>query len=138
MHSLLKLVLVATVSVLALIPRDAVQAADLETQTNREGSVTVKVTPRNISPQAKRWDFEIVFDTHVAALDQDMRRAAVLVDGSGTAQPPLAWEGDPPGGHHRKGILHFQPLPGSAEFLELRISGIGGVDERVFRWRMGE
>lgn len=25
---------------------------------------------------------------------------------------PSAWKGDPPGGHHRKGVLQFAPVPG--------------------------
>jgi hypothetical protein len=126
------------VAVLLLLPIVAAQAATLQAQTNREGPVTVKVTPKNTSSEAKTWDFEIILDTHTASLDQDMKRAAVLVDGSGKPQPPLAWEGDPPGGHHRKGLLRFQPLAGSPAFLEVRINGIGGVEQRVFRWRLTE
>ena len=137
-HPILQFVIVMILSVIPIIPATSLEAADLETQTNREGSVTVKVTPRDLSPQAESWDFEIVFDTHTTALDQDMRRMAVLSDGSETAQPPLAWDGDPPGGHHRKGVLRFQPLPGSPKWLELRINGIGSVSQRVFRWRLAE
>lgn len=91
----------------------------LETQTNREGLVTVKVTPKDISPEAKSWDFEITLETHTASIDQDMRRVAVLVDGSANPQQPLAWQPDPSGGHHLKGLLRFEPLSGSPEFLSL-------------------
>jgi hypothetical protein len=129
--------LTALLLALLLFQTGALQAAGLETQTNREGSVTVKVTPRNISPQAKSWDFEITLTTHTVSLDQDMGRAAVLVFGSGK-QAPLAWEGDPPGGHHRKGVLRFLPPSVFPRFIELHISGIGDVSPRVFRWRLAE
>lgn len=128
--------LLVMLAVMPVFPADAGRTADLETQTNREGSVTVKVTPRNVSPGDKSWDFEIVLETHTVALDQDMTHAAALVDGSGNSQQPVAWEGDPAGGHHRKGVLRFQSPVRSPEFLELRISGIGGVSQRVFRWRL--
>jgi hypothetical protein len=113
-------------------------AADTKPQTNREGGVTVKATPLSISRQAARWDFELEISTHAVPLEQDMVRAAVVIDGAGNAQPPLAWDGDGPGGHHRKGVLRFLPPEDRPEFVELRIRGIGGVDERVFRWRLTE
>lgn len=111
------------------------QAAELETQTNRESAVTVKVTPRNISPNAGSWDFEVSLSTHSVTLDQDMARAAVLIADSGKPQAPLGWNGDPPGGHHRKGVLRFQPLSVSPRTLELHIDGVGGV-KRIFQWRL--
>lgn len=88
----------ALVALLLALPiaAGAGQAATPKTQTNREGPVTVKVTPRNLSPDASTWDFEITLDTHAVSLDQDLSRAAVLVDGQGNARSPLAWEGDPP------------------------------------------
>lgn len=138
MHSIANFILVLMLLVAPIVPAGILQAAGFETQTNREGSVTVKVTPMNISPQAKSWDFEVVFDTHTSALDQDMRGVTALTDGAGNTRRPLAWEGDPPGGHHRKGVLRFQPLPGAPEFIELSVSGVGGVSERVFRWRLAE
>lgn len=123
---------------LLLAVTQAVPATDLATLTNSEAAVTVEVTPMNISPEAESWDFEISLSTHSVALDQDMRHVAVLIDTAGAPRQPLSWDGDPPGGHHRKGVLRFQPLAGTPEFLDLRIKGIGGVSERVFRWRLAE
>lgn len=123
---------------LMLAAAQAVQAAEFETLTNSEAAVTVKVTPTNIAPEAASWDFEIALSTHSVALDQDMRRAAVLMDAAGAPRQAQRWDGDPPGGHHRKGVLRFQPLADMPEFLDLRIKGIGGVSERVFRWRLTE
>lgn len=121
---------------LSLFLPGAIQAAELESQTNGVGPVTVKVTPRNISPGTRNWDFEITLTTHSSSLDTDMTRAAVLIAGSDKPQPPLSWEGDPPGGHHRKGVLRFPAPTVMPHFLELHISGIGEVKQRVFRWRL--
>ena len=132
----LKSTLVAACMMLAAV--QAAQSVELETLTNSDGAVTVKVTPMNISPEAESWDFGVVLSTHSVALDQDMRRAVVLMDAAGAPRQPLSWEGDPPGGHHRKGVLRFQPLAGIPEYLDLRIKSIGGVSERVFRWRLTE
>lgn len=124
--------------VLSLIHAGVLQAAEYETRTNREGSVTVKISPGDLSLSAPSWDFEVALSSHTTELDQDMQSVAVLVAGPGSSQPPLAWEGDPPGGHHRKGVLRFEPAKGAPGFVELHINGIGGVSQRVFRWAIGE
>lgn len=123
--------------VLSLFIGGMALAADLATQTNREGGVTVKATPKNISTKAGTWDFEISLNTHTVPLDQDMARAAILIADSGKPRAPQAWEGDPPGGHHRKGVLRFQPASASPQTLELHIDGVGGV-KRIFRWRLNK
>lgn len=109
-------------------------AAELATQTNREGVVTIKVTPQAVSASAASWRFEVVLDTHSASLTQDLRDVAVLSDGAGGEYPPTAWEGDPPGGHHRKGVLVFAPISPMPVSLTLKIRGIAGVPERIFAW----
>jgi len=110
--------------------------AILAAQTNREGGVTVKVTPRNLAPDAASWEFEIILDTHTQALNQDLSRSAVLIDAAGKSHTAVGWEGDPPGGHHRRGVLRFQPLPGKQAAVELRVTDIGGVEVRIFRWQL--
>jgi hypothetical protein len=104
-------------------------------QTNREGGVTVTVVPRSLEPGATSWDFEVSLETHTQSLSQDLTVAALLIDSQGKSHAPVSWEGDPPGGHHRRGLLRFRPLPGNPPAVELRINGIGGVDSRVFRWQ---
>jgi hypothetical protein len=126
----------ALIALLVLAP--PVAAADAKPQTDHSGAVTVKVTPLNIARQAVSWNFEVELNTHTAPLDQDMARAAALIDGMGNERLPLAWDGDAPGGHHRKGVLRFQPLPDRPKFIELRLRNIGGVGERVFRWGAGD
>jgi hypothetical protein len=46
------------------------------------------------------------------------------------------WTGDPPGGHHRKGVLQFAPPAEPPAAVELQLSGIGGVATRSFRWQL--
>lgn len=110
--------------------------ANLAAQTNNEGGVTVKVMPRNLAPDAASWEFEISLNTHTKALDQDLSRSAVLIDAAGKSHTATGWEGSPPGGHHRSGVLRFKPLPGKQAAVELRITGVGGVEVRKFRWQL--
>lgn len=107
-------------------------ARALAAQTSRAGGVTVKVTPTNLAADAQRWQFEVVFDTHSVDLSHDLLKSAALIDAAGRRHAPLAWEGDPPGGHHRKGVLSFDPLKGADE-VRLQIRDVG-VPEREFRW----
>lgn len=103
-------------------------------QTDNQGGVTVTVTPKDISPNSSLWNFEIVLDTHTNELNQDLVQTSVLKDEKGKEYRPLAWQGDGPGGHHRKGILQFNTITLSPQSLELIISGVGGVGERRFVW----
>ena len=110
-------------------------SSSLTAQTSREGGVNVTVTPRSLAPGASSWDFDVVLETHTQPLDQDLSKVAALIDAQGKPHAPLGWKGDPPGGHHRRGTLRFQPLAGNPAAVELRLQGIGGVETRVFRWQ---
>lgn len=125
--------LLAAVVLIAALPVAHAGSA-LAPQVSREGAVTVKVTPAKLAPAAATWDFEIVFDTHTAALTGDPAQSAVLVDAQGRTHKPLRWDGDPPGGHHRKGVLRFRVPDGRNGAIELRLNGVGGVATRTFRW----
>jgi len=105
----------------------------LTSQVSKEAAVTVKVTPLDLSAQATVWRFEVVLDTHVVALDHDMTAVVALADGAGREYRPLAWEGDKPGGHHRKGVLTFAPIRPAPASVVLKIRRIG-VPERAFSW----
>jgi len=112
-------------------PRE-IQKTALPSQTNSEGSVTITVTPKNIS----QLTFEIVLDTHSGSLDEDLTQNAVLIDSWGNIQKPISWTGDPPGGHHRKGELLFQPFSQKTKSLTLKISNTGEIPERKFIWNV--
>jgi hypothetical protein len=137
-HSVAAGLVLALAAVLAIAPTGAwaqAPAQALEAKTNKEGRVTVKVTPQAPSDAAAPLRFQVVLDTHSAALDQDMRASAVLVAG-GTERAALAWEGDPPGGHHREGVLVFPPLGAGPRAVTLTIKDVGGVAERAFAWTL--
>jgi hypothetical protein len=114
----------------------AVNAAELTTQRSSERGVTVAVTPQNVAPNASAWEFKVVFDTHSADLSDDLLKSAVLVDPAGKRHTPLAWDGAPPGGHHREGVLRFAPITPSPSAVELQISRPGEATARSFRWKL--
>ncbi len=103
---------------------------NFETQSNSEGGVTIEVTPKSIDEGT----FVIVLNTHSVELNDDLTRAAVLKDENGKEYRPMSWQGAPPGGHHREGILKFGPLLPKPQKIKLIINGIGGIPERKFLW----
>ena len=108
-------------------------AAAPQPQSSSAAGVTVKVTPRDLS--AAVWEFELAFDTHSQPLnDEPAKTAALVADGKLLA--PTGWQGDPPGGHHRKGVLRFTPMSPRPAALELRLQRPGESAPRVFRWQL--
>jgi len=105
------------------------------TQSNSQGGVTVKVTPKALAAESNRWDFAVVLDTHTQELGDDLTQTATLVTDDGLRLKPTAWSGAKPGGHHREGVLSFaapEPRPSS---FELQISRDGESAPRSFRWK---
>jgi len=111
-------------------------AAELGARSSSAAGVTVKVTPKDFSPQAAVWQFAVVLDTHSQDLRDDLVKSAALVDARGARHAPLAWEGAPPGGHHRAGVLRFKGLGTQAGALELQIQRPGEQAPRLFRWQL--
>ena len=111
-------------------------AAALVARSSDEAGIKVVVTPKVLGPGAKVWEFEVVFDTHTKPLNDDLVQIAVLVDAAGRRYVPVAWQGDPPGGHHRKGVLLFSAPAEMPKSVELQITGVGGVAIRTFRWEV--
>jgi hypothetical protein len=132
--SVIRTVLAALI--LALGWATAVTAASLDVRVSDAGGVRIAVKPISFDPGAKSWDFEVSMDTHTKPLDQDLTRVSVLVDDTGRQHTPSGWKGDPPGGHHRKGVLQFAPVPGNPKSLEIRITGVGTPEARVFAWNL--
>lgn len=133
MRTRLNVFLVALAVILLSSPAIAASPA-LTAQSSSEASVTVKVTPRALTGAS--WDFEVVFDTHSQELKDDLEKTAVLVADGGAAQTPVKWQGDPPGGHHRKGTLQFKAVSPMPAAIELRITRLGEAKPRSFRWKL--
>ena len=126
--------LLLSIVIAVLAASGGMTAATLPTQTSSQSGVTVKVTPRDLA--ASTWEFDVVFDTHSQELTDDLGKAAVLVSDGRVSHSPLKWQGDPPGGHHRQGVLQFKsvsPLPAS---IELQIKRSGETTPRSFRWKL--
>lgn len=111
-------------------------AAELAQQSSQAGGVTISVKPTDVSATAATWQFQVVLDTHTGDLGDDLARTATIVDAAGRQQPALGWEGDPAGGHHRKGVLRFKALSPRPDALELRIARAGETAPRTFRWNL--
>lgn len=105
-------------------------------QSSAERGVTVKVTPRALGAPGTPWEFAVVLDTHSADLSDDLANSATLTTDDGRTFKPTNWQGSPPGGHHREGVLVFDgpaPRPGA---IELRIDRPGESAPRIFRWQL--
>lgn len=119
--------------VLSLAAGGSLAAAPLAGVATSFGGVTVNATPGTLSGGV--WEFQIVFDTHSQDLRDDVAKSASLV-ADGAVSAPLEWSGDPPGGHHRKGVLRFKAPTGRPAAIELRLNRPGEAKPRVFRWRL--
>lgn len=109
-------------------------ATEFAQQSNRDAGVTVRAKPRDVSAGATALTFEIVLDTHSTDLSDDLMSTASLAGPGGAAQRATGWEGDPPGGHHRKGLLRFVPLKPRPDVLVLTIMRPGESKPRTFQW----
>jgi hypothetical protein len=69
-------------------------------------------------------------------LSDDLVKSSVLLDARGARHAPIAWEGAPPGGHHREGVLRFKALGPAPGAFELQIRRPGESAARVFRWTL--
>lgn len=102
-------------------------------QVSNEREIKVTATLQKIPGNAETWDFELALETHTKALNDDLAKSSVLI-ADGKQYLPLAWDGAPPGGHHRKGKLSFKaivPLPASVE-LQVRLAS--DPSPRSFKW----
>jgi len=109
-------------------------APAFEARVSDAAGVSIMVTPRPLAPGSTTWEFEVAMNTHVRPLAEDLTTAAVLIEADGQRAAPVGWQGDPPGGHHRKGVLRF-PAPSAPQpTFELQLSGVGGAALRTFRW----
>jgi len=106
-----------------------------ETKTDDQANVTVMITPLDLSPQSKEWKFDIGMNTHSVELDQDPMQITILVDDKENIYKPISWNGAPPGGHHREGVLIWKAIEPMPKSVEIKISSIGGV-VRSFTWQI--
>jgi hypothetical protein len=120
------------ICIAALAPHLA-HAADLSPRTSSAAGVSVNVTPKLVAPDAPAWEFGIALNTHSQDLSDDLVKNSALIDSRGGRHGPVAWEGSPPGGHHRSGVLRFKGLGAQADAIELQIRRPNEAAPRSFR-----
>lgn len=106
----------------------------LEPRENNEGPVAITITPLNLKDSSSTWNFEVALNTHSEELTEDLVAVSELVDDQGKSYKPISWGGTPPGGHHREGVLKFNPISPKPKSIELKIKNVGGAPERRFKW----
>ncbi len=142
------IILITIIAVVVFLPKQKVDIAsqqkemqqlspapssgNFEAKINSEGSVTIEVVPKNIDEGT----FAVILNTHSVELSDDLTKAAVLKDENGKEYRPIGWEGAPPGGHHREGILKFGPISPQTKSIALKIIQVGGIEERNFIWQL--
>ncbi len=104
-------------------------------QVSNELGIKITATLQKFPKDAKTWDFEVTMETHTHALSNGMEDSSVLI-ADGKQYKPSGWEGSPPGGHHRKGILRFPAVTSKPSSVELQIRLIGDPTPRSFKWRL--
>lgn len=110
-------------------------ASGFKTVVSNAGGVRVDVIPLQLTTgRAAR--FEVRLNTHSVPLDQDLATVSVLRDDQGREYKPVQWDGDPPGGHHRKGVLVFPELAAPLASVTLTISNVANIDAREFAWQL--
>ncbi len=111
----------------------AVDAPAYQAQSNNQNSVRVDVRPVQLLP-GRPAKFEIRMNTHSGDLSQNLVAVCTLKDSNGREYRPTSWDGSPPGGHHRSGVLEFPELGDAAQSITLVIREVADVPERVFNW----
>lgn len=134
---MLKTILISLVvaTTLALSSAPDVLSAAYAPQTSDEQGIKATATLQAVSGKSKIWTVEVTMETHTRSLVDDMSKAAVLVV-DGKAYAPVDWEGSPPGGHHRKGLLRFKSIEPQPVQLELQLRLSVDAAPRSFRWRL--
>ena len=111
------------------------EANAYERISNRENRVRVDVVPVQLE-FGKSAKFEIRMNTHSGDLSQDLVSVSTLKDDNGREYRPVDWQGAPPGGHHRTGVLEFPTLNENTKSVTLVIRDVANVPERIFKWNL--
>lgn len=118
-----------------VIAADEGRPLKLQARENAANGLAVTVEPIRLTlGQPAR--FSVALNTHSGSLDTDLVKAAAVVDDRGNVHPANAWDGPPPGGHHRSGTLTFPPLGPETKSFRLILRDLYGVSERVFEWQL--
>lgn len=120
----------------AVVPEASGGAPGTFSQRNEGGEVTVLATWKGPDSGAS---FVVTLDTHSVDLDALDLSNATLRNDRGELLKARPWAA-PKGGHHREGILVFDGdaagFLAGARWMELVLTGVGGLPERALRWEL--
>lgn len=106
-----------------------------ESKSSNLKNVRVEIMPAQLIP-GQPAQFKVQMTTHSVELNYDMVKLSTLKDDTGREYQALKWDGDPPVGHHRKGVLEFPAIAKDTKSITLYIKNIAGVPERLFKWTL--
>lgn len=109
--------------------------AQFEMQEVDEGNVSVSVKPE-VLQVGKQPQFTLTFNTHSEELDFDVSKVSMLIDNGENTYSESVWEGSPPGGHHRNGVLTFNQKLKETSNITLVISNVSDIEKREFEWNL--
>lgn len=116
------------------VPARAADAAYASLVSEVNG-VKVTATLQDTSAAAKTWNIQVTIETHTRPLSEQLETSAVLMADK-KQHFAVAWQGTPPGGHHRTGVLVFNPIVPKPAAVELRILMNGESLPRGYTWRL--
>lgn len=106
---------------------------NLTALSESKNSVTINVVPYPISYN-EPVKFSISLNTHSVPLNYDLTTISTVI-ADGKEYSPINWDGSPPGGHHRNGIVTFPSISIIPKNLQLIIKGVAGTDW-LFEWNV--
>lgn len=100
--------------------QERAEIINLPSRLDTQAGISFTITPLefNFNNPIK---FEVRIDTHSGSLDFDLTQISILEDDSGNKYKPIDWQGSPPGGHHRSGLLIFPKINSQTKKLRLII-----------------
>jgi len=110
------------------------------TRSDAQGSVTIDITPLNLSSPDDQLEFNVVMNTHSADLSMDLATRAILSTNTGVTIQAATWEA-PRGGHHLEGKLSFPTRKDGKSILEgvakltLTLTNVDSAT-RVYEWEL--
>jgi hypothetical protein len=125
------------------------KSAFAESLTKRNSGGGVELSLELLNPELLLTGEDIVFDvsmnTHSVSLDEyKLDEISYLRNDGGVLFKAISWESPKGGGHHLFGKLRFPGTDNAgkkiftdgAGYMEVVITGLSNVKERIFRWTL--
>lgn len=118
------------------------QTAVFQTVVDKQGAVSVTVTPSDLRLVSSTLAFEVTMDTHSVDLNMDLAELATVTTDNGRTVSATLWDAVP-GGHHVSGELVFPAVVAGTAVLEgattvtLTITGVD-APSRIFTWSLNQ